>query len=112
VTTQQANELTASLFRQLYLMQMLMQENRHFLKTPAPSRLKNAMHRGANTYQNVVNEVRACLPLSGESVLNELKGGEEKILALNAIFERLSALDEEQLLKFEEEIKSLITIKY
>lgn len=105
MTPQEAQDLSDSLFRQTFLMRMLKDENAHFLKTKAPSRLKNALYRGAHAYDNVVKELKLCLPLSKEDMERELKLSDDKIYALNAIFEILAPLDEQQLTALEDEFK-------
>lgn len=108
MTPQEAQDLSASLFRQTFLMRMLKDENAHFLKTKAPSRLKNALYRGTHTYDNVVKELRICLPLSKEDMERELKLSDEKIYALNAIFEMLAPLDEKDITALEDEFKKTL----
>jgi hypothetical protein len=109
---QQANKLTASVFRQLFLLKMLHTENHFFLKQPAPSGIKNALSRGCKAFEFTLNDLCNQLPLSREKLKTEVKVSEEKILAISTILEKLSMLDESQVLEIENQFDKSFKIQY
>lgn len=112
MTQEQANKLSSSLFRQVILMRMLKDENAHFLKSPAPSNIKNALYRGAKAYENIVTDLKIALPLSKNSFEATMKASDEKIFAMNSILEKLAALSEEEVLQLETQFDNLVKVEY
>jgi hypothetical protein len=105
------NQLSASVYRQLFLMKMLSVEYEFFAKFPLPSGIKNIMFRGKNGFNNCVNELKLSLPLSKGTVDRVIHESDEKTRAMANIFEKLAVMTEEEVLAIETEME-VIKVKY
>lgn len=112
MTQQLRNEMTASLFRQLYLARMMNKEHEYFLKFPLASGIKNVLKRMKDNYHVSLSQLKAYLPKSKDKLDNELALSDEKLNALCNIFEKLSMLDEQQVVELESTFDEMITVKY
>mgnify|MGYP007071572329 CR=1 FL=1 len=112
MTTEQANRISASVFRQTFLLKMLQTENNFFLKQHAPSGVKNALNRGAKAYGHVLTDLRNALPKGKDALTESLEQSEEKIFAMASILEKLSALPEKDVLQIEETFDKYFKVVY
>jgi hypothetical protein len=108
---EQINRLSASVFRQLFLMKMLSYEYEFFVKFPLPSGVKNILFRGKNSFQNCLEQLKLSLPVSKSIVERVVHQSAEKTRAMANIFEKLSVMTEEEVLAIETDFE-VIKVKY
>lgn len=112
MNTEQQNRLSASLFRQLFLLKMLNYEYEFFVKFPLPSGIKNVLFRAKVVYGSVISDLKAHMPNSHKQIDAQIVHSDEKIRAIATILEKLAVLDEEDVLKLETDFDSMITVQY
>lgn len=111
-TTRQ-NQITASLFRQLYYSKMFNYEHEHFLKLTSESGIKNVLHRMKTTFHNGINQILSYLPGKSQQIIREeMNVSDEKIRAMCNVIERMAFLPEDKVLELEQDFTSLIQINY
>jgi hypothetical protein len=107
------NQITASLFRQLYYSRMLNSEHEHFLKLTSESGIKNVLHRMKTTFHNGITQILSHLPIKSQKIIrDEMNVSEEKICAMCNVIERMSLLPEDKVLELEKDFTDLIQINY
>lgn len=106
------NQLSASLFRQLYYLQLAHFEHTYFVKSAVSSGIKNTLSRMMASHRNGITTILSMLPLSSHIVRKDLEMSEEKIRAMSSIIERLAVMDEAQVLQLENDFVTAIQIQY
>lgn len=109
---EQANRLSASLYRQMMYIKLLHLENEYFLKYPVSSGIKNTLKRMKDCYSGGINQIKSYLPKSNQIFQKEIDMSEEKAMAISNIIERLYMLDDETVLKLEDDFADQIKIEY
>ena len=107
------NQLTASIFRQLYYSKMLNIEHDYYLKLSGSSGVKNVLHRLKVAYTTGVNQLLSYVGIESQKVIRaEMQTSDEKIRAVTSINERLFFLPTEKVLELEKDFTDLIKVKY
>ena len=107
------NQLTASIFRQLYYSKMLNIEHEYYLKLSGSSGVKNVLHRLKVAYTTGVNQLLSYVGIESQKVTRaEMQNSDEKIRAVTSINERLFFLPTEKVLELEKDFTDLIKVKY
>jgi hypothetical protein len=107
------NQITASLFRQLYYAKMFNYEHEHFLKLTSESGIKNVLNRMKTTFHNGITQILSYLPWKSQQIIrDEMNVSDEKIRAMCNVIERMAFLPEEKVLELEQDFTELIQINY
>jgi len=107
------NQLTASIFRQLYYSKMLNIEHDYYLKLTGNSGVKNVLHRLKMAYTTGVNQLLSYVGVESQNVIRaEMQNSDEKIRAVTSINERLFFLPIDKVLELEKDFTDLIKVKY
>lgn len=107
------NQLTASIFRQLYYSKMLNIEHEYYLKLTGNSGVKNVLHRLKTAYTTGVTQLLSYVGIESQKVIRaELESSDEKIRAVTSINERLFFLHTDKVLELEKDFTDLIKVKY
>ena len=110
---QHLNQLTASIFRQLYYSKMLNIEHEYYLKLTGNSGVKNVLHRLKTAYTTGVTQLLSYVGIESQKVIRaELESSDEKIRAVTSINERLFFLHTDKVLELEKDFTDLIKVKY
>ena len=110
---QHLNQLTASIFRQLYYSKMLNIEHDYYLKLSGSSGVKNVLHRLKVAYTTGVNQLLSYVGIESQKVIRaEMQNSDEKIRAVTSINERLFFLPTDKVLELEKDFTDLIKVKY
>jgi hypothetical protein len=112
MNTEQQNRMSASLYRQLFLLKMLSYEYEYFVKYPLPSGIKNILFRATKVFSSIVFDLKMALPKSQGQIDNQVVHSDEKIRAISTVLEKLASLDEKDALMIEATFDSMITVKY
>jgi hypothetical protein len=77
---QHLNQLTASIFRQLYYSKMLNIEHEYYLKLSGNSGVKNVLHRLKTAYHTGVTQLLSYVGIESQKVIRaEMQTSDEKI---------------------------------
>jgi len=110
---QHLNQLTASIFRQLYYSKMLNIEHEYYLKLTGNSGVKNVLHRLKTAYTTGVTQLLSYVGTESKKVIREeIEHSDEKIRAVTSINERLFFLHTDKVLELEKDFTDLIKVKY
>ena len=110
---QHLNQLTASIFRQLYYSKMLNIEHEYYLKLTGNSGVKNVLHRLKTAYTTGVTQLLSYVGIESQKVIREeIERSDEKIRAVTSINERMFFLHTEKVLELEKDFTDLIKVKY
>lgn len=109
---EQVNRLSQSLYRQLFLLKMLHYEYEYFVKSPLASGIKNILFRATKVLPSIVMDLKIALPKSKQQIDNQVIHSDEKVRAIATILEKLSVLDEEDVLKLETDFDEMIKVVY
>lgn len=112
MTPTEANQLSACFIRQMFLIKMLQTEQNYFLKQVKFGGIKHTLKRLKDANEKGVEQLLTYLPNSRHTADEVMKTSEEKIAAMANILENLSALDEETVLKLEDDFNNHIKINY
>ena len=110
---QHLNQLTASIFRQLYYSKMLNIEHEYYLKLTGNSGVKNVLHRLKTAYTTGVTQLLSYVGIESQKLIREeIESSDEKIRAVTSINELLFFLPTDKVLELEKDITDLIKVKY
>ena len=112
MNTEQQNRLMGSLYRQMMYSRLLHLECEHFLKYPVNSGIKNTLKRMKDCYVNGIQQVKSYMPKTKQEFQKQIDITDEKAMAISNIIERLFVLDEETVLKLEDDFAKQITVQY
>lgn len=109
---EEQNRVSASFYRQIFLIKMLSLEHEHFLKTAKHSGIKNVLFRLKNSVAGGLDQLLSYLPNSRETFKTVMQQNDEKIIAMLSIIEKISMLDEETVLQLEKDFDEQVKIQY
>lgn len=101
-----------SFYRQMYFVKMLKMEQQYFLKQSKNGGVKQVLKRLSDSNEKGIQALLYHIPNSRETVNRVMQASEEKIQAMVNIIEKISLLDEETVLKLEDDFNKHVTIKY
>lgn len=107
----QQNRLSASLFRQLMLLNMLNYEYQYFSGFKMPSGIKNILFRAKNIYTSIITDLKLHMPNSHKQIDQQIIHSDEKIRAISTILEKLAVMDEEDVLRIEADFE-IVKVQY
>lgn len=77
-----------------------------------PAGIKTAIYRGINAYQSTHNTIKQQLPKSKDRYTDTMNQSDEKVFAMLSIIEKLSVLDEADVLRLETEFDNMVKVVY
>lgn len=112
MTQEEINQISASLYRMMFLVKMIETEQSYFLKYSRNGGIKNVLKRLKDSNEKGVEHLLSYMPNSKDKFKSIMAESEEKINAMANIIEKLSMLDEDTVLKLEDDFNQHIKVVY
>jgi seryl-tRNA synthetase len=112
MTQEEINQISASFYRMMFLVKMIETEQSYFLKYSRNGGIKNVLKRLKDSNEKGVEHLLSYMPNSKDKFKSIMAESEEKINAMANIIEKLSMLDEDTVLKLEDDFNQHIKVVY